>query len=73
MILTAPGKGGLILLQLTSGICFIWEMNVDTVLAAGAEADPQYWQNPWDRGAMLCPHQCCSCSGQLGMLKQGMG
>lgn len=73
MTLTPPGKGGLILPQLTSGICFGWEMSLDAVLASGTGVDPQYWQNPWGRGTVLCPHQCYSCSGQLGTLRQGMG
>lgn len=30
-------------------------------------------QNPWGRGTVLCPHQCCSCSGQLGTLRKCMG
>lgn len=73
MTLTSPGKGGLILSQLMSGICFSCKMSLDTVLAAGTGADPQYWQNPWGRGTMLCLHRCCSCSGQLGTMKQGTG
>lgn len=56
MILTPPGKGGLILPQLTSGICFVWEMSVDTVLSSGAGAAPQYWQN------LGTEAQCSACS-----------